>query len=86
VVECNGAVVPCVIAAAGFVDGHAEVTVPGLTLNTRYSLRCRCELEDPDVDPDSLWSPRMDVVTLDVAGLEVGSPTPLLRQPLHSCR
>ncbi len=73
VVECNGAVVPSAVATAGFVNGTAEVTVPGLTPDTRYSLRCRCELEDADVDPDSLWSPRVDVVTLGVAGLEVGS-------------
>ena len=73
VVECNGAVVPSAVATAGFVNGTAEVTVPGLTPDTRYSLRCRCELEDADVEPDSLWSPRVDVVTLGVAGLEVGS-------------
>ncbi len=73
VVECNGAVVPCAVATAGFVNGAAEVTVPGLTPDTRYSLLCQCKLEDADVDPDSLWSPRVDVVTLGVAGLEVGS-------------
>jgi hypothetical protein len=71
-VVVDGAVMPYAVATAGFVYGHAEVTVSGLTPGTRYSLRCRCELEDPDVDPDSLWSPRIDVVTLDVAGLEVG--------------
>jgi hypothetical protein len=73
VVECNGAVVPSAVATAGFVNGTAEVTVAGLTPDTRYSLLCRCELEDADVDPDSLWSPRVDVVTLGVAELEVGS-------------
>jgi hypothetical protein len=72
VVECNGVVVPSAVATVGFVNGTAEVTVSGLTPDTPYSLRCRCELEDPDVDPDFLWSPRVDVVTLGVAGVEVG--------------
>ncbi len=64
-VECNGTLFPSAVAASGFVDGHVEVTVSGLTPGTRYSLRCRCELEDPDVDPEYLWSPRVDVMTLD---------------------
>jgi hypothetical protein len=76
VVEGNGAVLPSAVAAAGFVNGYAEVTVSGLIPGTPYSLRSRCQLEDADVDPDSLWSPRIKVVTLDLAGLEVGTPLP----------
>jgi hypothetical protein len=71
VVELNGATVPAAVAAPGFVDGFAVVTVAGLTPGTPYSLRCRCELEDPEVDPYTLWSPPVAVVTLDLAGLEV---------------
>jgi hypothetical protein len=81
VVECNGDVVPSAVATAGFVNGTAEVTVAGLTPGTPYSLRCRCVLADPEVDLDTLWSPRVDVVTLDVAGLEVGTPV----QHVHRC-
>jgi hypothetical protein len=73
VVECNGAVVPGAVAMASLVNGSTEVTVPGLIPDTLYSLRCRYELEDPDVDPDSLWSPSVDVVTLGVTEREVGS-------------
>ncbi len=63
-VELNGATVPAAVAAPGFVDGVAVVTVAGLIPGTPYSLRCRCELEDPEVDPDTLWSPPVAVVTL----------------------
>ncbi len=64
VLELDGVVVPASVAAPGFVDGHAEVTLPGLSPGTPYSLRCRCELEDPEVDPDTLWSPPVAVKTL----------------------
>ncbi len=74
VVECNGAEVPSALVAPGFVDGRAEVTVAGLTPGTPCSLRCRCALADPEVDVDALWFPVVHVVTLDVAGLEVGTP------------
>ncbi len=69
--ECNGAVVPSALVAPGFVEGIAEVTVSGLAPGTPYSLRCRCEVKDSDVDPDALWSPRIKFETLDAAGLEV---------------
>jgi hypothetical protein len=64
VVECNGAVLPSAVTSAGFVDGHAEVTVSDLSPGNPYSLRCRCQLEDRDVDPDTLWSPPVTVATL----------------------
>jgi hypothetical protein len=63
-VVCNGRIIPATVAAAGFVGGYAEVTVPGLIPGTPYSLRCRCEVEDPDVDVDALWSPAVAVRTL----------------------
>jgi hypothetical protein len=71
-VECNGEVVPAVVAAVGFVAGRAEVTVAGLAPGTPCSLRCRCVLEDTCVDPETLWSPLLEVIMLDVVELEVG--------------
>ncbi len=70
-VECNDVVFPSSVVAPGFEMGHAVVTVTGLTPGTQYSLRCRCEVADAEVDPDTLWSPPVPVVTLDLAGLEV---------------
>ncbi len=89
VVEGNGAAVPCAVAELGFMDGLAVVTVSGLTPGTQYSLRCRCQLEDPEVDANTLWSPVVDVVTLDVARLEVGlvcALSSLLCESCHSRR
>jgi hypothetical protein len=86
VVECNGAEVPSALVAPGFVDGRAEVTVAGLTPGTPCTLRCRCALADPEVDVDALWFPVVHVVTLDVAGLEVGTPGGDLCAPVFAAR
>ncbi len=69
--ECDGRPVPATVSPAGFVDGHAVVTVAGLSPATAYSLRCQCVVEDPCVDPDMLRSPVVAVHTLDLAGVEV---------------
>ncbi len=63
VAEANGQAVACVLAYPGFADGVAEVIVAGLAPATLYSLRCRCEVVDADVDPDSLWTPSLAVTT-----------------------
>ncbi len=55
---------------SGFMNGHAEVTVTGMTPGTAYLVRCRCELADPDVDPEAMWSLPVSVRTLTVADLE----------------
>jgi hypothetical protein len=64
VVECDGRAVPATLSPPGFVDGLGVVTVTGLTPSTACSLRCRCELEDAEVDPEALWAPPVAVVTL----------------------
>ncbi len=63
VAEANGQSVACILAYPGFADGVAEVIVAGLAPATPYSLRCRCEVVDADVDPDSLWTPSLAVTT-----------------------
>jgi hypothetical protein len=62
-VEVDGQAVGCILADSRFTDGVAEVTVPGLAPATLYSLRCRCELVDGDVDPEALWTPNQTVAT-----------------------
>ena len=71
VVQCEGRTLASSLAPAGFVDGLAEVTVAGLTPGNPHTLRCRCDVEDPDVDPEALWWPPVAVTTLSPAALEV---------------
>ena len=80
-VECEGRALAATVAPAGFVAGVAVVTVAGLSPATAYTLRCRCEVEDPDVDPNALWCPPVAVATLSVEALEVGAG-PWTRGPL----
>ena len=74
VVQREGQTLASTVAPPGFVDGHAAVTVTGLAPGTTYTLRCRCEVADPDVDPAALWCPPVAVTTLSPAELEVGGP------------